>query len=473
MKMRCVGLSAVLLAATPLCLSAGDKPFAMPKDLPAYGTLKPTQPKNLKKLKLSNGMEAWIVSEPGFPKVALALAVHGGYAADPSDRPGLAELLAATVTEGTATENAKQLAESMQSVGGDLEASADADAVVVSTAVLANGFDKALTVLADVGRQATFPESEVKLAASNLISALQASEAEPSFLAKRALYRSLFADHPYATISATKESLAAATVAQLKSEYLRRFRPDEAIIVVVGDVSTEKAEGAIEKAFGSWKAPVSPPVAAVAPPSQSQTRAVVYVPRPGSVQTALYLGSLVPSPSAPDYYSAQLANAIYAGMFGSRLTTNIREDKGYTYSPGGRISGLGATGVLVTRADVRNEVTGPAFNEIEYEMNRMATTAPSEVEVTTAKRYMVGSLALQSQSRSSVALRLVGFWKHGQQPEELWKSSQKIESASPADIENAGKKYFGASHMNVVAVGDEKVIKDSLAPFGVEFKKAQ
>ncbi len=462
-----------LLAFSSSTASAADKQPALPKDLPAYGPLKPLQAKDITKIKLDNGLQVWIVPEKGFPKVAFVLAVHGGYTADPSDRPGMADLLAATSTEGTKTRSAKQIAAEIQAAGGDLGADATADAILVSTSVLAENASKAIAILSDVARNAAFADQEVEIAKNNLTSSLQAEEAEPSFLARRALYRALFPDHPYAVTAPTKESLAGTSAADLRREYARRFRPDQALLVVTGDVDEHRAASEIRTAFASWAAPSAPPVATVPEPSASRSQAVLYVPRPNSVQTTLYLGTLTPNPAAPDYYAANVADAIYGGMFGSRLIANIREDKGYTYSPGARISSYQETGVLVTRADVRNAVTGATYNEISYELNRMASTAPTGDELERAKRYLVGSMALQSQSREAVARVLAKLWTESLPPEELWLQGDKVQHVSTADVESVSRKYFPASRMTVVAVGDEKVVKDSLSPFGLEFKKAQ
>ena len=340
---RPITLAAVLLTGG-ICAPAADKTTPLPKDLPPYGESKPLEPKDIQKFELANGLEVWIIPERGFPKVAAALAVHGGYSADPKDRPGMADLLAATVLEGTKTDTAKQVAEAAQSLGGDLTADASADGIVISTAILAEGFPKAVQLLADISENATFSPAEVKLAASNLQSGIQAQEALPAFLARRALYKAVFGDHPYATIAPTRESLAATTDTDLKREYARRFRPDQSLFVVVGDVDAVRAKTAIEAAFDSWKAPATPPVPATPAPEPSRNTAVVYVPRPGSVQTSLYLGTFLPNPASSDYHAAVLANAVYGGTFGSRLVSNIREDKGYTYSPGARVTNFEKVG---------------------------------------------------------------------------------------------------------------------------------
>jgi zinc protease len=468
-----IPVTAVLLAAFACNGLAADKQPVLPKDLPPYGPLKPLTAKDIKATKLDNGLQVWLIPEQGFPKAAFALAVRGGFAADPQGQPGLADLLAATVTEGTRTRTAKQLASEIQAAGGDLGADATADSILLSAGVLADSATKAITLLADVAQNAAFSNEEVEIAKKNLASSLEAEEAQPGFLAKRALYRALFPGHPYGVISPTKESLASTAAADLKREYGRRFRPDSALLVAVGDFDENQTLSAIRSAFAPWRSPSQPAVKPVPQPNGSRTTEVLYVPRPNSVQTTLYVGALAPSPASPDYYAARVANAIYGGMFGSRLINNIREDKGYTYSPGANISPYRETGVLMTRADVRNAVTGASFNEIGYELNRMASTSPTDDELERAKRYLVGTLALTSQSREGVAQALARLWTNSLPPEELWKQGEKLEHVSASDVEAVGRKYFPLSRMTIVTVGDEKVIKDALSPFGLEFKKVQ
>jgi zinc protease len=465
--------STAILAVTSLNVFAAEKQFKLPKDLPPYGPLKPLEKKDIKETKLDNGLQVWLLPERGFPKVAFVLAVRGGIAADPKDRPGMADFLAATVTEGTKTRSAKQLASEIQAGGGDLGADATADAVIVSTSVLAENASKALTLLADLAQNAAFADQEVEIARNNLSSALEAEEAQPSFLAKRTLYRALFPDHPYGVTSPTKQSLVATSPADLRREYARRFRPDRALLIAAGDFDESRILTLIRSVFASWSAPSQSPIEPVPQPRSFRRTEVLYVPRPNSVQTTLYLGALVPSIASPDYYSAKVANTIYGGMFGSRLVENIREDKGYTYSPRASISNYREIGVLVTRADVRNAVTGASLNEIDYELNRMASTPPTGDELNRAKRFLVGTLALSSQSREAVARSLASLWINSLPPEELWLQGEKVEHVSAGDVESAGRKYFPASRMKIVAVGDEKVIKDSLSPFGFEFKKEQ
>jgi predicted Zn-dependent peptidase len=180
-----------------------------------------------------------------------------------------------------------------------------------------------------------------------------------------------------------------------------------------------------------------------------------------------------PLRSDPDYEAALVANAVYGGTFGSRLVSNIREDKGYTYSPFAELRTYRAAGVLVTQADVRNEVTAPTFNEITYELNRLATTAPTPDELKQAERYLVGIEAIQLQSRESMAGELARLWVNGLSPEEIGVYGRKVASTSADEVNAAARKYFPASKAAIVAVGEEKVIREALTPFGIPVQVLQ
>jgi predicted Zn-dependent peptidase len=471
MSRRILAISLLLfLAVAPATGTEKEKP--LPKELPPYGELKPFQAPQVTTQKLANGLTLWLVPRPGFPKVSYTLAVRGGLAADPQDRPGLAELLTATIDQGTATRTAKEIAEELQAAGGDLSGSAGSESIVIGTSVLSSKADAGLAVLADVARNATFPDEEVELAKRNAADHLQQQESDPSFLAERALARVLFGQHPYGVTSLTQDSIAKATPEELRSEYARRFRPDQAILVVVGDFEAAKMAASTESLLGKWAAPSTPPVPAVEKPSFVPPHAVFFIDRPDSVQTTITLGSLGPTESDPDYAAAEVANALFGGMFGSRLTLNIREDKGYTYSPGSYVVSRRTTGFFQTWAAVRNEVTGATLNEIDYELNRMATTSPSEEELVHAQRYLVGNQAIDLQAQDSVGRSLARLWALGLPPEELGRESERIGKVTVKDVDAAASRYFPAARQSIVAVGVEKVIKDQLAPFRLEIKAA-
>jgi zinc protease len=465
-------LSIIFAVLVFMGFAFAQKAVPLPKDLPPYGPEKPLQAPSVGVSTLANGMTLWLVSEPGFPKVAYSLFVRGGLAADPADRPGVSELLSKTIDQGTKSRSAKQIAEDIQSAGGDIDAESAKDFLQVSTTVLSSKAENALGILADIVQNATFPDAEVTLAKRNLSDSLRQRESEPSFLASRAAAKVLFGDHPYHVIAPTQESISAATPADLRRIYGQRFRPDQAVLVAVGDFENTRMMAWVLGKFGAWKAPAEPRLALTPAPTMSPEHTIFLVARPGSVQTTLELAAFGPLRGDPDYEATEVANAIYGGTFSSRLVSNIREDKGYTYSPRAIVNTYRAAGVLYTRADVRNEVTGPSLNEINYEMNRLATTSPTDEELSKAKRFLVGIEAIQLQARAGVADELAKLWVDGLPPEQIGIYGQKISSTTRDDVDAAAKKYFPAARVAIVAVGEEKVVRDSLGVFGIPIRPA-
>jgi zinc protease len=453
----------ILLVAT----SFAQKEAPLPPDLPPYGPEKPLQAPAVSSNKLDNGLTVWLVSEPGFPKVAFQVAIRGGFAADSADRPGISELLAATVDQGTKSRDAKQIAQELQASGGDFSAMAEKDSVEISTSVLSSKVENGLSVLSDILQNASFPDAEVSLAKRNLSDSLRQQESDPSFLANRALQKALFGDHPYHVNSPTQESIAAATPGDLRSIYRQRFRPDQAIVVVAGDFENARMLELMRSKLSGWTNPSEPSLSLPAPPSAMPAHNVYLVPRPGSVQTTFRLATFGPLRGDADYEAAEVANAIYGGTFSSRLVSNIREDKGYTYTPFSGLRAYRQAGTLITGADVRNEVTAPTLNEIMYELNRLATTSPTDEELSKAKRYLVGDEALDLQARSAVVRQLASLWVDNLPPDHIATSNQKLSGITKQDVDTAAKKYFPAAQTLIVAVGEEKVVREALAPFDI------
>jgi predicted Zn-dependent peptidase len=462
MKILCLSVALLLTAST-----YAQKEQPLPKDLPPFGPEKPLQAPDVRQTKLENGLTVWLVPRTGFPKISFTLAVVGGYAADPQDRPGFSQVLTATIDQGTKKKTARQIAEDMQDAGGDVNAFAVRDAIRISTSVLSSKTTEGLAVLADLAEDAAFPDNEVALAKRNLTDQLEQEETDPSFQANRAIAKVLFGNGAYGVFSPTRDSLAAATPAELRSEFARRFRPDQAALLVIGDFSPDQMLSLIRGKFGAWHSPSSAPVAPASAPSVAAPHAIFIVPRPESVQTTLAFGAFAPHRGDSDFESTEVANAIYGGMFGSRLVNNIREDKGYSYTPGAFLQSFRSAGAMRTQADVRNAVTGASFNEILYEMNRMVTTSSTENELQQAKRNLVGLEAISLQSNDEVAGELADLWTRGLPPEEIGNYGRKVAAITADEVNATAKKYFPAARFSVVAVGEEKVIREALAPFGL------
>ena len=323
-------------------------------------------------------------------------------------------------------------------------------------------------MLADLATHASFPDHEVTLAKTNLRAGIQQHESDPKFLAQRAFGRIHYGDHPYGVVSPTSTMVEHASPESLRKLYTDTFLPNQSVIVVVGAINPTAVLAAIHSAFDSWSGARTGEGSTAATPSETVSapeKKVFFVPRPGSVQTALLIGAPAPIRTDPDYSAFEVANAIYGGMFGSRLTNNIREDKGYTYSPYSYLNINANAGVVITREDVRNAVTGPSYKETIFELNRIATSPVSDQELTSAKRYLLGTLGFRLQSRGSVALRLATLWTYGLDAQFIRSDADHIMSSTIAQVQQTSSRFLAPEKMTVVAVGEDKVVHEQFAPF--------
>ncbi|MGH9375097.1 MAG: M16 family metallopeptidase [Terriglobia bacterium] len=443
---------------------------ALPKGLPAYGPIVAFHSPRVLVRKLANGMTLWLAPRPGFPKVALAVVVRGGYAADPVGAPGISDLLLDAIDQGTRTHTALEIADEFEAAGGALEGQPLSDADLLTVSVLASKLDPAMQALADVMRNATFPASQVALAQRDEEEALKARDADAQFAASRAIARALFGANPYSTVAPTQLALAGATPAELRAIYAREFRPDQTLLVAVGDFTVKGFTQSAGRLFGGWSTPREPPVAAAKPPDEENPHDVFVVPRPGSVQTDLILGAFAPVEGQPDFPAVEVANAIYGAMYGSLLFTVVREQKGYSYSPRSVVRSRRAAGTIETIVNARNPVTGACLSEVLTLLKRMATVKPDAQQVLRAKRYLMGTASIRYQLEANLAKRLATLWMEGLTPEQFEQESAGIESVTPDQAMTAGLRYFAPGRTSIVAVGDATSIRSQLTALRIPLR---
>ncbi len=452
-----------LLSALAAPLHAKELP--LPAGLPPYGPEKPLPVPKIEQQTLGNGLTVWLVPRPGFPKVTALLVVRGGTAADPPAMGGMADVFAATLKEGTAKRSSRQIAVEAQAVGGSLEVGADDDAVTIAAHGLARGTRQLLDLVADVALHPTFPDGEVTLAKTNALQALMARESTPEFAVQKAFAAAVYGDHPYHIVAPTREILQKITPGLLRDEQRRRFRPDRALLLVVGDFDAKAVSKEVSALFGAWRAEGQPP-AATPPSPPADGRKILVADRPGSVQSEIRVGRPTLKATDPGYHALLVANTIFGGAFPSRLIENIREDKGYTYSPRSGISTRQEGGLLAVRAPVRTAVTAGALLEIFYELDRMAATDVTSEELERAQRYQTGLYLLRNQTQGALAATLAQYWVNGLPPAALGEFVDKVKAVTVADVRQVSKKFLTSDSQTVVIGGDAKQVESDVAVFG-------
>ena len=446
-----------------------EKELKLPEGLPPAGPLEPFSSPSVQQEKLPNGLTVWLLPRAGFPKVTFLFTARGGFAADPQDRPGISEFLANALNQGTKTRTAKQIAEQIQASGGELRIEPSPEAISVETTVLAFRASQALDVVADLVQNASFPSAQIEIVRAGLGNSLQRRQVDPAFLARRGLMAAIFGKQPYAVVAPTQATVSATTVSDLQMEYARRFRPENTMLLVIGDFQAPAMLGAIRLHFGSWHVNGKDDIPAVPPLQQQAKGTLTLIPRANSVQTRFMMAALGPAEGYPDYAAAHVAVLVC----GRRISRNVREDKGYAYSAGSDTQSVGRANLLLTAAAVRNPVTGATWNELRYELDRMAVTSPTPGELDRAKHFLIGYEALGLQSQAALAERLGTLWSIGLGPEQIGKESEAVGKVSAADVDRIGRELLVSSQITAVAVGDGNSIEQQLAPLRVDIKRPQ
>jgi predicted Zn-dependent peptidase len=243
------------------------------------------------------------------------------------------------------------------------------------------------------------------------------------------------------------------------------YIPNAAHLIVVGDIDVDKTFAEIEKAFAGWKSGTVPPDENPAVPTRDK-RQIYFVNRPGSIQSAIYIGNVIIPRKDKDYFAIRTANTIYGGSFYSRLTKNIREGKGYTYSPFSSSNTLAKSGSFLAGAFVRNEVTGPTLLEMFYELDRMRVLPVSDEELSAAKEFSTGNFSVELASQFGLAGRINTIYTYDLDKNFINDFRPKIEGLTAADIQRVAAKYFDTYHAAIVIVGDWDKVKDQVTPFG-------
>ena len=453
-KRAVLALTFLLSAGGALAQKQSPPPAAPPKDFQAPAATK---------FRLDNGLEVTLVPYGTVPKVRVELAVLAGNAYESAKQTSLADLAGSLMREGTTTKTATQISQAAARMGGSLDIDVGVNAAEISGDVLSESGPEMVRLVADVVRNPKFPESELPRLKADSLRQLSITRSQPQQMALEKFRGTLYPDHPYGRIFPTPEMVQGFTLADVRSFYDANYGASRAHLYVAGKFDRSAMEAAIRDAFGGWKAgkPSTLP-----PPKPKTARAIYLVDRPGAVQSTILLGMPVPDPSNPEYVPLTVVNTLLGGYFSSRITANLREQKGYTYSPSSQLSTRYRDAYWAEAADVTTNVTGPSLKEIFYEIDRLQAEPPSAAEVKSAQNYMAGVFVLQNSSRSGIinVLELVDL--HGLPADYLKTFVKRVYAVTPQDVQRLSQKYIQDDKATIVVVGDRKVIEEQIKPYG-------
>jgi zinc protease len=434
------------------------------QDRPAVGPERPFQLAPRVEKTLANGLRVIVTRQTAIPKVSITLTVLSGYSSDPADLTGLASLTADLIQEGTKTRNSRQIRREVFGMGGSLSAAASQDFTSVSVRGLSEFAPRLMDLVADVAMNPTIPEDEVAILKQQHLQAVAQQKASPQFVANRTFRSVLFGEHPYARTSETEASLKAMDRAKLAAFHRDHYRPNNAFLLIVGAIDPDAMFAAAEKAFAAWpRADVASPTYP-APPALTG-RHVYFVQRPNSIQSSIALGNLAVKRSDPRWFELTLANTIYGGAFNSRIVRNIREEKGYTYSPQSSVTGFGNAGFYRFAADVRNEVTGPTLTEVYKEIDKLRAEGSDGAELQGAKSYLRGIFPIQTSTQTGLSATLNNVYVFGLPKDYPETFRAKVAAVTPEQVKSAAGALFGSENSVIAIVGDYAKVKDQLTGY--------
>jgi zinc protease len=449
---------AVILIGPTLAFAQSDS------TRPAVGPERPFQLAQRADRTLPNGLRVVVAQQNSVPKVTATLTVMAGLANDPADLAGLASITGEAIQEGTKSRTSAVIRHQAFAMGGSLSATSVQDYTSLSIRGLSEFTPGLLDLLADVAINPTLPEQEIGILKQQRLQAIAQERGSPQFLSNWEFRRALFGSHPYARVTATRESIQAIDRAKIEGFHRSYFRPNNAFLIVVGAVDPAQTMTAVEKAFGVWQRGDVPKVAFTAPPPLVG-RQVFFVQRPNSVQSSISIGNFAIRRSDPRWFEMTLTNSIFAGAFNSRVVRNIREEKGYTYSPSSQLGAFGDAGFYRFAADVRNEVTGPTLSEVFKEVDAMRAEGSRGEELAGGKQYLRGLFAIQTATQAGLSGVLNTVYAFGLPKDYPETFGAKIAAVTPAQVREAAAGLLGSDNSLIVIVGDFTKVKDQLSGF--------
>ncbi|MEW6321839.1 MAG: pitrilysin family protein [Acidobacteriota bacterium] len=458
--MRVVLAGLVVLGAVGL-IAAQEPDRSRP---PALGPAPALNLPDIARATLSNGLPVWLVEQHEVPLVQVNLVVRAGSAADPADQFGIASLTAAMLDEGAGGRSALELADAVEFLGAELGTASTFDFASVRLSTPVARLGDALPLMADVVMRPAFNGDELeRLRKERLTSLLQARD-NPNAIAGAAFPRLVFgATHRYGTSPlGTAAVLERLGVEQLQRFHARYYRPDNAVLIVVGDVTAASAMPLLERTFGVWKAAGAPPAAPEVPTAAQRTaREVFLLDKPGAAQSQIRIGWVGVARHTPDFAALDLLNTILGGSFTSRLNTNLREKNGYAYGAGSTFDMRAAAGPFFAYAGVQTDKTAEALREFFVELDGIRRPVGEE-EFRKARNYIVLGYPSEFETSRDLAQKLEQQFVYNL-PDDYYETyTRRIEQVTIADLERAAERYIRPDRFAVVVVGDRSVIEPGI-----------
>jgi zinc protease len=425
---------------------------------PPMGTLRPVTLPPIERIKLSNGMTVALVPFGSVPQTTLYLTTYAGDI-DAGNRPWLAAVNADLMKQGAGGKDATHVAEALSDMGGILTVGADANGTQASTTILSERAGDAIALLADVVRRPNMTQPDFDRVKSDRKRQLAQAFANPQGMADALLAKAVYGDHPYGAVLPTAEQLDAISLADVKAFHDGQFGAARSTLYVIGRFDKTAVRAAAERALGDWAAGrprnMLPATFAAGP-------RLILADRPGSEQTTVRLAYDAPAAGTADDIPFRVADALLAGSFGSRITANIRENKGYTYSPYSYVATRPGGATWVWYGDITPSVTGAAMAEVFKEVRRLQSEAPATAEAQGMKTYAGTYVLMRMTDADLIAGQLIRADRLGLPDNYFPTYVQRAMAVTPEEIRAITQRMLPIDKLVMVVIGDMKSVEPQL-----------
>jgi zinc protease len=410
---------------------------------------------------LSNGLKIIVVEQHELPLADVLLQVRTGGEADPAGKPGAASFTSSMLMEGTTSRTSLQIDDQQAFLGVTISAGSGWEQSTVSLHTPTAQLDSAMLLLSDIALHPAFPAGDLERVRKARLTALQQQRDRGPAIADRAYAAALYgSDNAYGRpLAGTELSIAALTRDDLMKFYSTFYRPNNATLLVVGDVKPDDIERRAQALFGSWARADVPAV--TAPNASSKATTLVLVDKPGAAQSSFRIGGIGAARSTKDFFALQVMNTMLGGSFGSRLNQNLREKHGYTYGANSGFSYRRSAGPFTASAEVVTAKTDSALVEFLKELSAIRDTVPTD-ELERAKRYLQLGLPQGFETTRGIAGQLLPLVTYDIPLDFYNTAVQRIGAVTQADIQRVAREYIDPSKLTLVIVGDKKVIEPGL-----------
>jgi zinc protease len=425
---------------------------------PPIAAPRPFRLPSLRTVELDNGLRATFLEHGFIPKVTVAIAIRAGEI-HAGRKTWLPRLTADLLKEGTARRSAAQLAEEAASMGGKLSITATEDETWMHMDVLSEFGGCAIALLAEMLTNPSLVQRALERVRGNHLRDLSVQRGYPGVLANHTLAAHLYGGHPYGSGLPRPEQLRSYTIDDIRSFHAENFGAHRASVYVVGMFDSSAIEESLRESLGSWHAG-SRARPDQAPPTSKQ--ALRLIGRPAAPQCSLRIGVRVPGPSHADFISLLLTNTLLGGTLTSRITMNLREDKGWVYSPLSELVTLERASAWIEFVDVRTDKTAAALAEIRSEIERLREQTPTATDLAAIKSYQQGAFNREGSSRLGLVMKLAFVDLHGLPRDWLTRLTDRIDAVTAEDVTRVARSYLLPDEMSVVAVGDLASLRSQL-----------